>query len=201
MDQFWGARSSPRIAVIRASTRATFPSSTESGTSYAMLSTAAAVYAPMPGRGEGGFEIARECRIVLRHNFLRRSVQVARAAVVAEAGPIFQYFRLSRLRECGEIWKAREKFFVVGNHRPRCALLQHHLRNPYAIRIARRPPRQFAPVFCEPLQQMALQFLRFSRRICAGIDSLVSHGGCRYWQPAALKSAALHLKLNRAAKI
>jgi len=38
-----GARSSPRTAPNRARTRATFPSSTASGFSYAMLRTAAAV--------------------------------------------------------------------------------------------------------------------------------------------------------------
>ena len=47
------------------------------------------------GKGQRGFERARKFAVVMRDDFLRGAVQVARAAVVAEAGPQLQNLLLA----------------------------------------------------------------------------------------------------------
>ena len=49
-----------------------------------------------------------------------------------------------------------QKFFVIRNHSRDARLLQHDLRNPDGVWIARAPPRQIPPIPFIPLHQRAL---------------------------------------------
>ena len=81
-------------------------------------------------------------------------MQIARPRVVAEAGPEFEYRFKRRRRQFGDAREAIEKALVVGNDRTHLRLLQHDLRQPDAIRIARVLPRQIvAPVPALPVSQ------------------------------------------------
>ena len=96
----------------------------------------------MPGSSASCCAGARKVAAVLRHHDLRAAVQVAGAAVVAEAAPEREHLVERRRGQARHVGKALEKARVVGQHRGHLRLLQHDLGQPDAVRIARVLPRQ-----------------------------------------------------------
>ena len=81
----------------------------------------------------------------LRIERLRARMQVARARVVAEAGPRGEDVVERRGRERGDRREALHPALPVRDHRRDAGLLQHDLADPDRVRIARPSPRQVAP--------------------------------------------------------
>src|SRR5262249_19287397 len=71
-----------------------------------------------------------------------RTVEVARARVVAEPRPEMQHLIDRRARHGAGVGKALEKACVVGNDSRDLGLLQHDLRHPYAVGRTIPLPRQ-----------------------------------------------------------
>ena len=92
-----------------------------------------------------------------------RAMQVARAAIVAEALPEVEDFRLIGRGQGGNVWQGSEKALEVRDNSSDLRLLQHHLADPDAIRVATCPlrraraPGKITSVHAKPLQQTALQ--------------------------------------------
>jgi len=76
----------------------------------------------------------------VRANLPRRLVEIAAARVVAQPAPQPQHLVLGSLRKPLDAGESREKALVVGNHGRDLGLLQHDLREPDAVRIARSLP-------------------------------------------------------------
>jgi hypothetical protein len=95
----------------------------------------------------------------LLHHHLRRTMQHARPPVIAQSAPERQHLRLARCRQRLRRGKCRKEKPVVLQHRGHPRLLQHDLRNPDAIRIARSTPRQVALVRSIPRQQSGAHLL------------------------------------------
>ncbi|MCY1205632.1 hypothetical protein D9M72_171850 [compost metagenome] len=79
-----------------------------------------------------------------RDHLLRAAVHVARAAVVAQAAPQAEHLVLGAGGQRRHVGEALEKAREVAQHGRDLGLLEHHLREPDAVRIARVLPRQFA---------------------------------------------------------
>jgi len=94
--------------------------------------------------GEMGhvLEAARKARVVFARDDACRGMQVARPRVVAEAGPEMQNTVEPRLRERLDVRKAFKKALEVGDNRRDLGLLQHDLRDPDCIGVARSLPWQ-----------------------------------------------------------
>ncbi len=91
---------------------------------------------------------------MLRDDLLRGFLQIARAAVIPEAGPEAQHFFLRRSGERVNVREALQKSFVVRNRRRNTGLLQHDFRKPDVIGIFRPPPRQVALELAKPTKQL-----------------------------------------------
>ena len=98
----------------------------------------------MPGNASASSEAARKCAAVSRDDLLRGAMQVARAAVVAEPGPVSQHRVQPRARQMPHGRESREKATVVGNHGGDARLLQHDFGDPDGVRIARAAPFEIA---------------------------------------------------------
>ncbi len=86
-------------------------------------------------------------------HLLGGALQIARAAVVAEARPQAQHFFLRSRSKGNNAGKTGEKFFVVGDHRRHARLLQHDFRDPNAVRITILAPGQIALIIAKPIQE------------------------------------------------
>src|ERR1044071_1790707 len=98
-------------------------------------------------------------------------MQVARPRVVAQAAPQREHVVEVRPGEGFHIRETREEALVVRNDRRDLGLLQHHFRQPDAIRIARPLPRQvMTPVpglpAYEPAGESAHRLRRLLSRSC-----------------------------------
>ena len=89
-------------------------------------------------RGAG----ARELAAVLGDDDLGAAMEVARAAVVAEAAPRREHVARLGRRQRAHVAEARDEALVVRAHGRDLGLLQHDLREPDAVRVARPLPRQ-----------------------------------------------------------
>ena len=110
---------------------------------------------PDAGQGQGRFERARKFAVVARGDFLCRAMQVARAAVVAEAGPELQDFFLRCASERFDGGKSFQEAMVVRQDGGDARLLQHDFCDPDAIGVAARAPGEIALVRAEPSEQAA----------------------------------------------
>ena len=84
---------------------------------------------------------------------LGRLLQVARPRVVAEAFPKFDHRVLVGSSERCDVRQLLHPPLPVRDHSFDLRLLQHDLRHPDGVRIARPPPRQVTGVPGEPLEQ------------------------------------------------
>ena len=85
---------------------------------------------------------------------LRRAVEIARARVVPEPAPEREHVVERRGRQRAQRGKAAEEAPVVGDHHLDARLLQHHLADPDAVRVARLlPPGKVAPRSGKPREQ------------------------------------------------
>lgn len=75
---------------------------------------------------------------------LRAAVEVPRARVVAEAGPRGEHVVERRRRERTHRRELGHPALPVRDHGGDARLLEHHLRHPDRVRVARAPPRQVA---------------------------------------------------------
>ena len=141
----FGAPGKPSIPRWRASTRFTLPSRIAARSPNANAAMAAAVERPMPG----SVAMVRASRgkrpSCLPDDHLRRRVQMMRAPVVAEAAPQLEHAVDRRGGERADVGKRGQKALVVRNDRRHLRLLQHDLREPDPIRIARALPREVVP--------------------------------------------------------
>ncbi len=120
------------------------------------------------GQGAQPVHRLRQQAAMLRHDHLRRAVQIARTRVVAEPSPQAEHFGQRRACERVHRGKALEKAPVVGNHGADLRLLQHHLGDPDRVGILRRAPRQLALMPIEPADQSRAQRLHRLGGISAG---------------------------------
>ena len=136
-----------RLAVDAKSRARTRPRSRRpprAGSAKAMLATAPAVYGPNPGSARSASSEAGQ-PAVARERRARRGEQVPGARVVAEAAPEREDLVLWRRRERRQRRESRDEPRVVRDHRRDLRLLQHHLREPDAVRVRavlREAPRQ-----------------------------------------------------------
>ena len=132
-----------------------------------MLKTAAAVYAPIPGSSKACVERARKFSVVVRDDFLCRPMQIACAAVIAEAGPEFQNFGNRSARKRFDIRQVFQETIVVRHYGGDARLLQHYFGDPHAVGIAAGAPGKVAFVRAKPAQQAFLKRFELRRRkIC-----------------------------------
>ena len=89
-----------------------------------------------------GSAAARKCAPVQIPHLLRAGMQIACAAVVAQAAPQGHHFFLRRIGQGAHIRKCLQKTRVVIQHREHLGLLQHHFRQPDAVRIPLLLPGQ-----------------------------------------------------------
>src|SRR3989441_2359323 len=100
----------------------------------------------------------RESAAVLGDELSSGPMQVARAGIVAEAAPEPQHLVLVRRSERPHVGKAGQEALVVGNDRRHLRLLQHHFREPDAVRIPHvLPGKPFAPVTALPSDEKACE--------------------------------------------
>ena len=90
-----------------------------------------------------------------RHDFLRGTMQVAGACVVAKAFPRLGDATRMGARDIGKGGELTEEFTVLGDHSRDLRLLEHQLRHEDAIRIARFSPGQVTSVLPIPCAQPA----------------------------------------------
>ena len=114
---------------------------------------------PNAGNGERRLQRPWEAPRVLVAHVGRSAVQVARAMVVAQAGPGRDHVVLARAGQRVDVEEALDEGLVVGDDRLHGRLLQHHLRDPDAVRVAGPPPGQVTAVAPVPGEQAALQGL------------------------------------------
>ncbi len=111
--------------------------------------------ARQPAQRCGG---SRNLSPALGHYRTRRLVQRTRPAVVAKPAPQRQNFGLVGLGQRGHRREPRHESRIVFDYHRDARLLQHRLRHPDRIRIARLPPGQVPRIFVEPLQQILAEF-------------------------------------------
>ena len=83
----------------------------------------------------------------------RRSVQVARTAVIAEPLPCLEHLVLRSGGQRPDVGKALREAQVIVHALRDAGLLEDNLGEPYAVRIAGASPRQIAAVPGVPVQQ------------------------------------------------
>src|SRR5271156_2602766 len=111
------------------------------------------------GELQSGIQLARKFSFVMQKDFSCGAVQVACAAVIPQAGPEFQNFREWCASERFHIRQPMQKTLVVRHYGGDARLLQHHFRDPDAVRIAACPPGKVAFVRAKPAQQSPLKIL------------------------------------------
>ena len=94
-----------------------------------------------------------EYAAMLVHNDLGGLLQVACAAVIAQALPGLQYLSLRRLRKRLNGGKAFKKTGIVAFYRFHARLLQHNFRQPDTVGVFGAPPGQVALYTVVPVQQ------------------------------------------------
>ena len=109
------------------------------------------------------FRRAREHSLALARDHLRRLVHAACAMVIAETAPDRQHGRLARGGQRLHGGKFLQEARVVVHHRRDTGLLQHDLRDPYAIGIGVTAPGQLATMFVVPREQSAAKFAKCGR--------------------------------------
>ena len=82
---------------------------------------------------------------VLRDQYFRAGLQVARARVITQARPKMQHLIQRRRGQRCTSRKTRHEALVVRDHRRHLRLLQHHLRDPHPIGRRIDLPRQRVP--------------------------------------------------------
>ncbi len=113
-------------------------------------------------------------RKLMRHHF-GRAMQHPRPPVIAQPAPQRQHLRFARSSQRLHRRKCRQEKPVVLQHRRHPRLLQHDLRYPDAIWIARRAPRQVAFVRRIPGKQRSAHLREIACR--PGLFSRASRHG------------------------
>ena len=115
---------------------------------------------PHPGHGQGRLQRAREASAVPLEDVPGAPVQVAGAVVVAEARPAGQDLLLGRRGQRRQVGERLQERLVIGDRGLHRRLLEHHLRDPDAVRVARAPPGKVAPVASIPVEERPAQARR-----------------------------------------
>ena len=105
-------------------------------------------------------DVFRKFRVMFLGKDLCGSVKIASPSVIAEAFPKFQDIRLGSRGQIGDGRKTFEEAMKIRNDGRHGRLLQHHLADPDAIRIAIMAPGDVAGMAAEPREQ-----LRMKRRV------------------------------------
>ena len=106
------------------------------------------------GEVEQLLDCLRDASFVPRQNFSRPALEVAGPGVVAQAGPEPQHLVLRRRGQRGHRWEPLHEPLVIGEDRGDLSLLEHDLRNPDRVRVARLPPGQIPVAGAIPRQQV-----------------------------------------------
>ena len=113
---------------------------------------------------------------MLLRDLLRRLLQIARSAVIAEPLPELHQRVMLTLTECFDIGQRRKKPGIIRPDRLHSRLLEHDLREPDMIGLPVLPPRQIAGVFREPVKQRRHKLIQLF--ILQKIRSLLCCGLC-----------------------
>ncbi len=126
---------------------------------------------PHAGQCVNRFELARERARVALDDQTRGLMQIAPACVVAQPAPMRQHLILVRRGQRSDVGKASDEALIVGDHRAHLSLLEHDLRHPDAVRIARVLPGEIVPaVLALPLDDARREGRSFvARRLTAVI--------------------------------
>lgn len=106
---------------------------------------------------EGAGERGRELRVVLGDDLPRGPMEIARAAVIAEPGPVFQNFGFARAGQLTDGGEAREEAFIIGQHSGDARLLEHDFGEPDAVGIAPSAPGKVAAIDAIPGEKFAAE--------------------------------------------
>ena len=98
--------------------------------------------------------------VIFLYQKARRFLQVACAAVIAKPFPKFEEFFLRRGGKVAHRGERGKKALVVGLDRLHARLLEHDLRDPDAVGVARFPPGQVARVGIVPTKERVDRFGR-----------------------------------------
>src|SRR5262249_41412697 len=119
----------------------------------------------------------------------RRCVQMMRAPIIAETAPVLERAVDRRFRERAHVGKARNETLVVRNDGRDLSLLQHDLREPDPVRVARALPREvMAAVLALPRNQTRGErssgrrvALRVRQRIASRWRAFAAASDCGYF--------------------
>ena len=92
--------------------------------------------------------------------YLGRRVQLTGPAVITQTRPARQHLVDFSRRQRRQARKRSQESPIVGNHGLHLRLLQHHLRDPYPVRVPVLPPGQVPLLAIKVAQQSSLQRLR-----------------------------------------
>ena len=107
------------------------------------------------GESERGFLRSRKFTGVEADDFFCCAMEIARAGVIAEAGPGFEDGRFGSASESADGGKSGEETLVVGEDGGDAGLLEHDFRNPDAVGVAGGAPGESALVGVEPGEKTA----------------------------------------------
>ena len=100
-----------------------------------------------------GLALRRKYAAKIMHHLLGGFVQIAGAAVVAQARPQIEHIILRRGGQRGHIGKAGDKARIIIEHGGHLGLLQHDFREPHPIRLAHLPRQMVAAMLALPGNQ------------------------------------------------
>jgi len=117
--------------------------------------------------------IAGETACMHANDPARGRMKVSGARVIAKAAPETQHLVLGCLRQRLHVGKSAQKALVIGDHRVDARLLQHHLGEPDAVRIARTLPGKVmasvAPLPADELASKIAHLRILARRFDGGL--------------------------------
>jgi hypothetical protein len=133
------------------------------------------------GQGQRVLRRPRKPPLVFTDDLLSGAVQIARAAVVAEAGPGFEHCFFRHERERADGGESREEALVVGKDGGDTRLLEHYLGDPDAVGVGGFAPGKGSLALGEPVEQAALKGAKPAAgwngerlRLCARHGSLLA---------------------------
>ena len=138
---------------MRQSTRSTLPSTTATAFTVSDAGDGRGRVCADAGQRPQLLGVVGQVALCCEGHELRRLVQHARAAIVAEAAPQSQDLLLSRFGQRNKLGKRSQERLVALDHDRNPSLLEHDFRDPDGAGIGRATPGQIALVQFIPGQQ------------------------------------------------
>src|SRR5712691_655289 len=131
--------------------------------------------------------VLREAPVVPGDGFPRDAVKIGRAAVVAERAPCLGHFGRAGAGQVFDGRVARQELVVLGDDAIDLGLLEHHLGNKDAVRLAGAAPGQIAAVTRVPGEQPPVETTRHRPIGELHAGHCVTMGSCRTSSPCRTK--------------